>query len=56
MQQGTVFAGKVFPVDFKGEGFCLDKEGEGVPERGTQVPVKARVIDGEFGEQGGLGG
>ena len=26
-----MFAGEVFPVDFKGEGFCLDKEGEGVP-------------------------
>lgn len=47
-----MFAGKVFPVDFKGEGFCLDKEGEGVLGRGTHVHVKARVIDGEFGERG----
>lgn len=45
----AVFAGEVFPVDFKGEGFCLDKEGEGVPGRGARVHVKASVIDGELG-------
>ena len=45
----AVFAGEVFPVDFKGEGFCLDKEGEGVPGRGAHVPVKACVIDRELG-------
>ena len=44
-----MFAGEVFPVDFKGEGFCLDKEGEGVPGRGARVHVKASVIDGELG-------
>ena len=36
-------------MDFKGEGFCLDKEGEGVPGRGAHVPVKACVIDRELG-------
>ena len=54
--RSSVFAGEVFPVDFKGKDFCLDKEGEGVPERGARVHVKARVIDGEFREQAELMG